>query len=70
VGFLLCLPSPSPSPAFVSVVLPWDAGQRPVLGIPGCWNSGMFFSRDIGGDSPFGASPDATSGICLIHGLG
>jgi SHAQKYF class myb-like DNA-binding protein len=24
----------------------------------------------IGGDSPFGASPDATSGICLIHGLG
>jgi hypothetical protein len=24
----------------------------------------------VGGDSPFGVSPDATSGICLIYGLG
>lgn len=28
------------------------------------------FAEKLGGDSLFGVSPDATSGICLIHGLG
>jgi hypothetical protein len=25
------------------------------------------FKAELGGDSPFGVSPDATSGICLIY---
>jgi hypothetical protein len=30
----------------------------------------IFLSRLVGEENPFGVSPDATSGICLIYGLG